>query len=99
MRDYCRHCGATENNGGGCRHCDPARRTSRVAKSEVSFGPLGRTVMMILYAAFVAGIFYVAHHNLDEHPLAWWVLVAFAGLMGPVALLGIWKPVRRPRHH
>jgi len=72
---------------------------SRVARSEVSFGPIGRTLMTLLLAGSIGGVFYVAHHSLDVHALAWWVLAACSVLLGPVVLLGIWKPVRRPHRH
>jgi hypothetical protein len=100
MTIHCSYCGATPGDTSGCRHCDPTRKTSHFAKSEVSFGPFGRTVLTLIYAGVVAGAFYLIHHNLTARPLAWWVLVAFGGLFGVVMLRGIWKPVRHhPRHH
>lgn len=95
----CPYCGATGEDSAGCRHCDSQRATSRIARSEVSFGPFGRLVLTCLFAAVVAGAFFAVHHSLDAHPLAWLVLAAFSLVLAPVVLLGIWKPVRHPRHH
>ena len=95
MNSYCPQCGATENNGGGCRYCDPRKVTTRFAKTEVTFGPVGRA----LWSAVTVGLGFVAfafvRQVLDDKPHAWWVLLAWLLLAAPLVLHDLWRPVRR----